>query len=167
MLKTVGKGATVNNNIRSFFWTLEAGIRPIPNQIIGFPNEDFTAIYENMDAWKRLGIVVKPFYATPYPGSEWFTVYRDWILKQYEGDLEKYILDLGDATRITAVISHNFDAVELLGLRELMINFDYKRIQEYEKKWRRVNNIAEGAPSTLFKPKEFTPSASVIKLKKG
>ena len=72
------------------------------------------------------------------------------MLQQYEGDLEKYLLDLGDATRITAVISHNFNAVELLGLRELMVNFDYKRIREYEKGWRANHRIAEGAPSTIF-----------------
>ncbi len=154
VMKTIGKGATPAHNIRSFFATLEAGIRPIPNQIIGFPNEDFKSIYENMDAWKRLGIVVKPFFATPYPGSEWFAVYRDWILEQYDGDLERYILDLGDATRITAVISHNFNAVELLGLRELMINFDYKRIQLYEQYWRQAHNVAESSPSSIFLPKE-------------
>lgn len=165
VMKTVGKGATPENNIRSFYWTLEAGIRPIPNQIIGFPNEDFKAIYQNMDAWKRLGIVVKPFFATPYPGSEWFTVYRDWILEQYDNDLEKYILDLGDATRITAVISHNFDAVELLGLRELMVAFDYKRIQAYEKKWRQFHQIPDGAPSTIFKEKTFTPSFAPVAVK--
>jgi radical SAM superfamily enzyme YgiQ (UPF0313 family) len=154
VMKTIGKGATPEHNIRSFFSTLEAGIRPIPNQIIGFPNEDFKSIYENMDAWKRLGIVVKPFFATPYPGSEWFSVYRDWILEQYDGNLEKYILDLGDATRITAVISHNFNAVELLGLRELMLNFDHKRIRKYEEYWRKAHDIPESAPSTIFRPKE-------------
>jgi anaerobic magnesium-protoporphyrin IX monomethyl ester cyclase len=154
VMKTIGKGATPEHNIRSFFWTLEAGIRPIPNQIIGFPNEDFKSIYENMDAWKRLGIVVKPFYATPYPGSEWFSVYRDWILEQYDQDLERFLLDLGDATKITAVISHNFNAVELLGLRELMINCDYKRIRHYEQYWRKAHGLAESAPSTIFRPKE-------------
>lgn len=154
VMKTIGKGATPKTNMRSFFWTLEAGIRPIPNQIIGFPNEDFQSIYENMEAWKKLGIVVKPFFATPYPGSEWFTIYRDQIEQQYEGDLEKFILDLGDATRITAVISHNFNAVELLGLRELMLNFDYKRINEYEQWWRQAHQIKDDQPSTLFeKPK--------------
>lgn len=159
VMKTIGKGATPRRNIRSFFWTLEAGIRPIPNQIIGFPNEDFEAVYQNMDAWKELGIVVKPFFATPYPGSEWFTVYRDWILEQYDGDLEKYLLDLGDATRITAVISHNFNAVELLGLRELMMSFDYKRIREYEKYWRKAHNIPGSEPSTIFREKEFSKNA--------
>jgi anaerobic magnesium-protoporphyrin IX monomethyl ester cyclase len=150
VMKTIGKGASPKTNIRSFFWTLKANIRPIPNQIIGFPNEDFESIYQNMEAWKKLGIVVKPFYATPYPGSEWFTVYRKWIEEQYDGDLESYILDLGDATRITAVISHNFNAVELLGLRELMVNCDAKRIRAYEQEWRRNHNIADGEPSTVF-----------------
>lgn len=155
VMKTIGKGATPKTNMRSFFWTLEAGIRPIPNQMIGFPNDDFQAIYENMEAWKKLGIVVKPFFATPYPGSEWFTVYRKQIEMQYNNDLEKFILDLGDATRITAVISHNFNAVELLGLRELMLSFDYKRIQEYEQYWRKAHNILEGEKSTTFKEPEW------------
>lgn len=148
VMKTVGKGATPETNMRSFFWTLESGIRPIPNQIIGFPNEDFQSLYENMMAWKELGIVVKPFFATPYPGSEWFTVYRKKILEQYEGDLEKYIEDLGDATKITAVISHNFNAVELLGLREMMVNFDFKRIREYEKYWGKAHGL--DAPETCL-----------------
>jgi anaerobic magnesium-protoporphyrin IX monomethyl ester cyclase len=165
VMKTIGKGATPEHNIRSFFWTLEAGIRPIPNQIIGFPNEDFQSIYQNMDAWQHLGIVVKPFFATPYPGSEWFSVYRSWILDQYDGDLEKYILDLGDATRITAVISHNFNAVELLGLRELMVKLDYKRIRGYEKYWRKAHDIPDSAPSTVFDKKRaaLKPAASDTK----
>jgi hypothetical protein len=90
-------------------------------------------------AWERTGIVARPFFATPYPGSEWFYVYKDRILEQYDGDLEAFLLDLGDATKITAVISANFSAVELLGLRELMVARDVKRIQEYEKAWRRMH----------------------------
>jgi radical SAM superfamily enzyme YgiQ (UPF0313 family) len=151
IMKRLGKGASPATNIRSFFWTLEAGIRPIPNQIIGFPSEDFDSLRASMDAWRKLGIVVKPFFATPYPGSEWFAVYRKQIEAQYGGDLERFILELGDATRITAVISHNFNAVELLGLRELMLNFDHRRIDEYERLWREHHRIPEGAPSTLFR----------------
>jgi radical SAM superfamily enzyme YgiQ (UPF0313 family) len=155
VLKRIGKGSSPKTNIRSFFWTLEAGIRPIPNQIIGFPNEDFDSLRMNMDAWKRLGIVVKPFFATPYPGSEWFSTYRDRIIEQYGGDLEKFMLDIGDATRITAVISHNFNAVELVGLRELMLRFDFKRIDEYETIWRANHGIVDGAPSTLLADAEL------------
>jgi len=149
VMKTVGKGATPKTNIRSFFRTLEAGIRPIPNQIFGFPNEDFESIYQNLDAWETLGIIVKPFFATPYPGSEWFSVYRKQIEEQY-GDLEAFILALGDATSITAVISHNFNAVELLGLREMMVNSNIMGIQRYEKIWRENHRTINGEPSTIF-----------------
>jgi radical SAM superfamily enzyme YgiQ (UPF0313 family) len=150
VMKLLGKGATPTNNIRSFFWTLEAGIRPIPNQIIGFPNEDFESIRSNIDAWTKLGLVVKPHFATPYPGSEWFTMYREQILHQYGGDLERFLLDLGDASKSSAVISHNFNAVELIGLRDLMMNFNLRQIDEYERIWRLNQRIPDGQPSTLY-----------------
>lgn len=150
VLKTVGKGSTPKTNIRSFYWTLEAGIRPVPNQIIGFPADDFDSIRANMRAWDDLGMIVKPHFATPYPGSEWFTVYRDSIIEQYGGDLEAFILDLGDASKISATISENFNAVELIGLREMMLNKDVKRIDEYEKIWRKNHNVPDGAQSTLY-----------------
>ena len=149
VLKTIGKGSTVKTNIRSFFWTLEADIRPMPNQIIGFPEEDFESLRMNMDAWEKLGIVVKPFFATPYPGSEWFTVYREKIAKQYSGDLEQFILDLGDATKVTGVICKNFSGVELLGLREAMISFDRRTIDLYEKSWQNVRETPERQPATM------------------
>jgi anaerobic magnesium-protoporphyrin IX monomethyl ester cyclase len=150
VMKTIGKGATPTTNIRSFFWTIEAGIRPIPNQIIGFPNEDFDSIRMNMEAWEKLGIVVKPHFATPYPGSEWFTQYRADIIRQYNGDLEAFILDLGDASKISAIISHNFNAIELIGLREMMLNFDHRQIDAYEEVWRHNHKIPDGHPSTTF-----------------
>ncbi len=136
VMKTIGKGATAKTNETGVRMTMEAGIRPIPNQIVGFPDEFFDSIRDCVEAWERTGIVAKPFFATPYPGSEWYDVYKDRILEQYDGDLEAFLLDLGDATKITAVISANFNAVELFGLRELMIRRDLKRINEYEKEWR-------------------------------
>ncbi len=160
VLKTIGKGATAKNNLRSFFWTLEAGIRPIPNMIIGFPNEDFQSIRENMAAWDDLGIVVKPHFATPYPGSEWFTVNRKSIEEQYGGDLERFILEVGDASTISAVISENFNAVELVGLRDMMVRRDYKRIDEYERIWRRNHSIPDDHPSTLVAPPVKVAKAS-------
>ncbi|MBT3667351.1 MAG: B12-binding domain-containing radical SAM protein [Opitutae bacterium] len=156
VLKTVGKGATPKNNLRSFFWTLEANIRPIPNFIFGFPIEDFKSIRENMKAWDELGIMVKPHFATPYPGSEWFTVYRKAIEEQYKGDLEAFILDLGDASKISAVISHNFNAIELVGLREMMVAQNYREIDSYEKIWRKNKNLSIDEPSTLYKDKNHT-----------
>jgi anaerobic magnesium-protoporphyrin IX monomethyl ester cyclase len=139
VLKTVGKGATPETNERSLRWTLEAGIRPIPNQMFGFPDDDFESIRENIRAWQRLGLNVKPFFATPYPGTEWYQTYKDRILAQYDGSLDAFLLDLGDATRITAVISKKFNAVELYGLRELMVLRDVRRIDQYEAEWNRLH----------------------------
>lgn len=139
ILKNLGKGTTAAMNERSLKMTLEAGIRPIPNQIVGFPDEFFDSIRDSVHAWERLGIKVIPFFATPYPGSEWYYTYKDRILKQYGGNLEAFLLDLGDATKITAVISENFNAVELLGLRALMVNGDLKHIGEYEQIWRKTH----------------------------
>jgi radical SAM superfamily enzyme YgiQ (UPF0313 family) len=158
ILKRLGKGSTPTTNIRSFFWTMEAGIRPIPNQIIGFPTEDFDSLRDNMKAWERLGIVVKPFFATPYPGSEWYHTYKGRILEQYGGDIEKFLLDVGDATKVTGVICENFDAVELYGLRELMINFDYKRIGEYERKWK-ARAVSSPPERILVDPTYSLPKA--------
>jgi radical SAM superfamily enzyme YgiQ (UPF0313 family) len=135
ILKHMGKGSTPESNVRAVQMTLDAGIRPIPNQIIGFPDEWFDSIYDALRAWDELGIVVKPFFATPYPGSEWFYRYRDRILQQYDGDMDAFLLDLGDATKITANICDSFDAVELLGLRELMVQRDVRKIQAYERTW--------------------------------
>ncbi|MEE2754763.1 MAG: B12-binding domain-containing radical SAM protein, partial [Candidatus Latescibacterota bacterium] len=95
-------------------------------------SEDFDSLRDNMRAWERLGIIVKPFFATPYPGSEWYTTNKDRILAQYGGDLEAFLLDLGDATKVTAVISEKFNAVELYGLRELMVNRDFRSLDAYE-----------------------------------
>lgn len=139
ILKNVGKGATPETNERSLKITLEAGIRPVPNQMMGFPDEWFDSLIDCVEAWERLGIMVKPFFATPYPGTEWYNKYKDRILAQYNGDLESFLLDLGDATEPTAVISENFNIVELLGLRELMVRRDIRRMREYEKIWRETH----------------------------
>ena len=141
VMKTIGKGATPEANERSLRWTLEAGIRPIPNQMMGFPDEDFDSLRDNVLAWNRLGLQVKPFFATPYPGTEWYQKYKARILEQYNGDLEAFLLDVGDATRVTAVISKKFNAVELYGLRELMVLRDLDRIARYEAEWNRLHPV--------------------------
>jgi len=133
ILTSIDKGSTAKLNAQAVIETMKAGIRPIPNQIIGFPEESFDSIRGNVVAWKKLGIRAYPFFATPYPGSEWYSLFKEKILAQYDHRLEDFLLDLGDATKITAVISSRFNAVELLGLRELMVNLDLRRIDAYER----------------------------------
>ena len=72
-------------------------------------------------------------FATPYPGSEWYYAYKDSILEQYDGDLEKFILALGDATSITAVISHEFTAMDLMGLQQIVATRDMRLLEQAEK----------------------------------
>lgn len=134
ILKSICKCATMKDNENAVKMTIRSGIRPIPNQIIGFPDESLETIFANIDAWNRLGIQSYPFFATPYPGSDWYFEYKDRILEQYDGDLEAFLLDLGDATKVTAVISKRFSAVELLGLRELMVNRDINKLKQYQSK---------------------------------
>ncbi|HEY4475062.1 MAG TPA: radical SAM protein [Candidatus Paceibacterota bacterium] len=158
VLKNVGKGATPEANERSLQITLEAGIRPVPNQMMGFPDDFHDSLIDCVEAWERLGIEVFPFFATPYPGTEWYNKYRDSILAQYDGNLEKFLLDLGDATKPTAMICENLNRVELIGLRELMVAKDIKRIKEHEKEWRKLHgepkfsDVRWGGASRRLKP---------------
>jgi radical SAM superfamily enzyme YgiQ (UPF0313 family) len=139
VLKNVGKGATTASNERAVRITLEAGIRPIPNQMMGFPDDFFDSLIDCVQAWDRMGIQVKPFFATAYPGTEWYNRYKDRILEQYRGNLDAFMEDLGDATKITGNLCDNFTDVELYGLRELMVARDVGRIREYEKTWRKLH----------------------------
>jgi anaerobic magnesium-protoporphyrin IX monomethyl ester cyclase len=141
ILKSIGKGATADSNKRAVKWTMEAGIRPIPNQIIMFPDETWDTLNTMLDAWKETGIVNRPFICTPYPGSEWFTTYRDFIVEQYGGNLESFIVDLEDATKVTALLTKEFTPAEAVGIQNIMadaaISGDFdnaKRLLELSKK---------------------------------
>lgn len=140
ILKNLGKGSTRQNNIESVRICLESGIKPIPNVIIGFPEETFDSVRNTVSALIELGITAKPHFATAYPGSEWYYVFRDSIIEQYGGDLEKYILDLGDATKITAVISRKFSPAELLGLQEIVYQKNLRLLDLAERHWGRSDH---------------------------
>lgn len=150
ILKTLGKGSTKKRNMDSVKMCLDSGIKPIPNIIIGFPDEDFDTVRETIDALKALGIKAKPHFATAYPGSEWYYTYKDSILEQYDGDLEAYILDLGDASKITASISHKFSGMQLLGLQQLVYYQDSRQLDLAEKHW----NTADEKTYPLAAPKQ-------------
>jgi radical SAM superfamily enzyme YgiQ (UPF0313 family) len=71
VLNCMSKGISLAQTIRAFKWTKEAGLRPEPNVILGFPGET------KETAWKTIKFVEKispdfvGFYtiATPYPGT--------------------------------------------------------------------------------------------------
>ena len=163
ILKKLGKGTTRDNNIRAVRETLAAGIAPIPNIIIGFPEETFESVRNTITGLLELGIHAKPHFATAYPGSEWYYSYKDAIIEQYGGSLEAYIADLGDATKITATISHNFTGVELLGLQEVVARSDLRLLDAFRKAWTpraplvRSGETRNFAPSRKAGPIESIP----------
>lgn len=126
ILKNLGKGSSPQKNMDSVKICMDSGIIPIPNIIIGFPEETYESVRNTINALIKLGIHARPHFATAYPGSEWYYTYKDSIISQYDGDLEQYIKELGDASKITGVISHNFTGVELLGLQEIVAQWNLR-----------------------------------------
>jgi anaerobic magnesium-protoporphyrin IX monomethyl ester cyclase len=150
ILKNLGKGSNRKNNIRSVGECMSTGIIPVPNIIIGFPEETFESIRNTISALIELGIHAKPHFATAYPGSEWYYSYKSSIIKQYDGDLEAYIKDLGDATKITGTISHNFTGVELLGLQEIVSTRNLRLLDQFEANYTPRSTLVEKHTSINF-----------------
>lgn len=135
ILKNLGKGSNRKNNINSVGTCMKSGIIPIPNIIIGFPEETFSSIRNTITALIELGIHAKPHFATAYPGSEWYYKYKTSITEQYNGSLEHYILDLGDASKVTGTISQMFSAIELIGLQQIVATRNLRLLNFVEKQW--------------------------------
>lgn len=150
ILKNLGKGTTVQKNIDAVAICGRSGIIPIPNIIIGFPEESFQSIRNTINALIKLGIHARPHFATAYPGSEWYYTYKEDILSQYEGNLERYIMELGDASKITATISHNFSALELLGFQEIVAQRNLRLLDLAEKNWARTTETRLVSPKASF-----------------
>ena len=155
ILKNLGKGTTRQKNIDSVGICMASGIIPIPNIIIGFPEETYESVRNTVTALIKLGIHAKPHFATAYPGSEWYYSYKESIRRQYGGDLEAYIADLGDATKITATISHRFTGVELLGLQEIVAKRDLRLLALAEEAAVPRETLHTAQPSFNFRPKRL------------
>lgn len=153
ILKRLGKGTNRQNNIDSVGVCLESGIVPIPNIIIGFPEETFDSVRNTITALIELKIHAKPHFATAYPGSEWYYAYKDSITEQYGGSLEAYIRDLGDATKITGTISENFSPIELLGLQEIVARRDLRLLELAERAYRPRPALVNRRESFNFRAK--------------
>lgn len=164
VLKKLGKGSSRENNISSVGICLDSGIIPIPNIIIGFPEETFQTIRETITALIALGIHAKPHFATAYPGSEWYYGYKDYIKGQYAGNLEAYIKDLGDATKITGTISHQFTGMELLGLQEIVARRDLRLLEMAERAWTPREDLIAKRESFNFRPKRQPGPLEQIKV---
>lgn len=149
ILKGLGKGVNQKHNLEAPRICMETGIIPIPNIILGFPEETLQSVRTTIECMLKLGIHAKPHFATPYPGSEWYYTYKQSILEQYHGNLEAFIEDLGDASKITAVISHNFSPAQLLGLQQIVKDWNLRLLDLTEKQCGGTNALS----NPLAKPK--------------
>lgn len=134
VLKSLNKGWQTPERMQAALdATRKAGITPIMTFMISAA-DNVESIIETTEFWIRNGIICKPFFETAYPGTQLFDMYKDEILKQYNGDLEAFVLKCGDATELIHNLSKGrFTDVELLGLRELMFTHDVKRLKEFAK----------------------------------
>ena len=167
VLKALGKGTSAKTNRRALGECLESGIRPIPNIMIGFPEESFESVRNTIEGMVELGIHAKPHFATPYPGSEWYYAFRESILEQYDGDLEAFVRDLGDASDVTAVLSHRFTAMELMGLQQIVHRRDFRLLDQAEEHWRpRAIPVARSKPSFNFVRKKLVAPVELTRRRK-
>lgn len=105
----------------------------------GYPTEKIEDYIKTVEFWKKNQALVRPFIICPYPGTKLYLDHKDRILKQHDGDIEKFLLSLGDATELSANISP-FNDAELLGLQQLMTMQDIPRI----KSWAREKGLLKG-----------------------
>ncbi|MBW2671907.1 MAG: B12-binding domain-containing radical SAM protein [Deltaproteobacteria bacterium] len=132
-LKEIKKPHTVEQMSNALRWTIKSGINPITTFMVGYPEEDLVSIYETARFWVKNGIECVPFFITPYPGTELFKKHREAILRQHGGDMERFVLALGDATKLVANLTR-FSDPEILGLRDLMVSHDLERIRRFAAK---------------------------------
>lgn len=128
LLMQIGKGTTVEEMQRAIDMCRRVGITPVMTFMEGYPGETLQHVLNTVEFWVRNNVYTRPFFITPYPGTEMFDEYREEILRQWDGDLEEFLMELGDATKLVVNLTGWSDA-ELLGIRELMVSHDLKRLR--------------------------------------
>lgn len=141
LLKDIGKGTTRAHNQHAVDCMRRVGLRPLMTFQIGFPSETIDDILETTDFFVKNNIKSDCFLDCAYPGTKYFAEHYEFLLRQYDPSIEKdsslekklaaeerFLIDLDDATDLSATVSQNFTGVELLGLKALVANNDMRRI---------------------------------------
>lgn len=144
LLQDIGKGIKRIHNQQAVDCMKRVGLRPLMTFMVGNPHEDIDDICETVEFWIINNIECFPFICCPYPGTKLYTDYKDFILQQYDPSitplsskekklraLEKWHMEMDDATDVTAHVSQVFNTVELLGLQQLMYKKDIGRILQF------------------------------------
>ncbi len=145
-LREIRKPHTVYQMQKALDMTVKAGVNPITAFMVGYSGETLESIYDTVKFWVRNDIQCVPFFITPYPATELFEKNKETILSQYDGDYQKFLEALGDPYKHTVNLTR-FSVPEILGLRDLMVTHDLKRIREYAKS--RNVEIKDEEPTTV------------------
>jgi radical SAM superfamily enzyme YgiQ (UPF0313 family) len=147
VLKNIKKNTNKEQIAQAIRYCMRAGIQPTVTFMTGFSKEYLEELnlidemIETVEFWEKYQITCRPFLITPYPATEMFEEYKDEILDQYEPldePLREFVRECGDATKLVTNLSQYTD-IELLGLRELMITKDLKRLKKFRKFKERFN----------------------------
>lgn len=148
----IQKGTTRQHNFDAVNVMKRQQMEPIMTFMLGNPNEDINDILETTDFFIKTNLLCDPFICTPYPGTRLFLDYEDSILSQVDERLEqvkklpegaidqnlikkwklealdKFLISLDDADKLSVHVSQVFDHADLLGIKNLMFNHDIPRL---------------------------------------
>jgi len=131
--KAIMKGSSPARNEWAVSECFKAGIYPITNFMLGFPEETLQSMYDNVKFWIKHKIDVGPFFATPYPGTELFERNKKKILAEF-GSLENFVIKCGEDISADFVVNlTKYNDAELLGLRQMMMSHDLHRLEKFAK----------------------------------
>lgn len=151
----IQKGTTRKDNQNAVDILKRQKMEPIMTFMLGNPNEDIDDVCETTDFFIKNNLLCDPFICTPYPGTKIFMDYEDMILEQFDDRLRiikklppdtidknivkqwkldalnKYLISLDDADKLSAHVSKFFNHVELLGIKSLMFSHDIPRLLKF------------------------------------
>jgi len=100
VLNSMAKATTVAQMDNAVRILRKMKLKLHPTFMIGYPGETIEDIDQTIEFCKRNGILAKPFFTTPYPGTPLFFDIKDKIK-----DMDKFLTSLGDARDLVINIS--------------------------------------------------------------
>ena len=98
----------------------DAGMWANTTYVLGFPGETIETARETANWMRDNDCINSVFYATPYPGTELYTMSLPKIVEKW-GSEDEYIKALADATDLRVNLTNMSDK-RLMGIRECMVN---------------------------------------------
>jgi len=133
LFEGINKNATQERNLRAFHEVMKAGIYPVTNFLVGFPQETAASVFEIARFLTENSIECGPFFVTPYPRTGLFEENREQIVGRF-GSLEAFVRECETDVSADLVVNlTRYSDAELLGLRQMIMNHDLDAIRRFAK----------------------------------